>query len=94
MECCSWESECQPSVDDMNSVPIQSINNAMMLKLLYLLLISDTLLLASEGGSISVTSSGGESLEKWSVGRCILVSMQAKIFIRTKVKQSQKKVEN
>ena len=66
----------------------------MMLKLLYLLLISDTLLLASEGGSISVTSSGGESLEKWSVGRCILVSMHAKIFIRTKVKQSQKKVEN
>ena len=65
----------------------------MMLKLLYLILISDTLL-ASEGSSISDTSSGGERLEKWSVGRCILVSMQAKIFIRTKVKQSQKKVEN
>ena len=77
----------------MNSVPIQSKNNAMMLKLLYLILISDTLL-ASEGGSISVTTSGGERLEKWSVGRCILVSMHVRLFIRTKVKQSQKKVDN
>ena len=27
LECCSWESESQPSVDEMNSVPIQSNNN-------------------------------------------------------------------
>ena len=65
----------------------------MMLKLFNLILVSVTLL-ANEGGSMSVSSSGGASLEKWSVGRCILVSMQAMIFIRTKVKQSQKKVEN
>ena len=65
----------------------------MMLKLFNLILVSVTLF-ASEGGSMAVSSSGGASPEKWSVGRCILVSMQAKIFIRTKVKQSQKRVEN
>ena len=65
----------------------------MMLKLFNLILVSVTLL-PSEGGSMSVTSSGGERLEKWSVGRCILVSMHVRLFIRTKVKQSQKKVDN
>ena len=27
LECCSWESESQPSVEGMNSVPIQRNNN-------------------------------------------------------------------
>ena len=62
--------------------------------LMYLLLMADTL--AREVKSVSVENPEGGKVkadpEKWSVGCCLLVSMKAHLFLRTKAQSNRARI--
>ena len=85
----AWESESQRADESSFEADLPTVMNF----LIYLLLLMPGTLLGGEGKGVSLESLDGrieakEKPAKWSVGCCLLVSMQAQLFLRTKAQSN------